>query len=80
MDDDLKISKVEYLSNHWSDHTQIQNVCSGNITEFKSTSNTDNLKQKISATNLTLFWSLNCGDQTKVNKASNEDKLQWKTT
>ena len=26
MEDDLKIWKVEYLSNHWSDRTQILNL------------------------------------------------------
>ena len=28
IEDDLEIIKVEYLSNHWCDHTQISFVCS----------------------------------------------------
>ena len=33
MEDDLKISKVEYLSNHWTDLTQIENLSLGDETE-----------------------------------------------
>jgi hypothetical protein len=29
MEEDLKILKVEYLSNHWSDRPQILNLSSG---------------------------------------------------
>ena len=59
-DDDLKIFKVEYLSNHWSDLPQILNLRSGDQTKikkmlkFKTTSNgrwpQKNLKLNISAT------------------------------
>ena len=33
MEDDLKILKVEYLSNHWSDLPQILNLSSGDQTK-----------------------------------------------
>jgi hypothetical protein len=43
MEDDIKISKVEYLRNHWSDLPQILNLISGDQTwkmlEMKTTSN-----------------------------------------
>ena len=35
MEDDLKIIKVEYLSNHWSDLLQILNLCRGDQTKIK---------------------------------------------
>jgi hypothetical protein len=34
MEDDLKISKVEYLSNHWLDRTQILNLNLGDQTKL----------------------------------------------
>ena len=34
MEDDLKILKVEYISNHSSDHPQILNKSSGDQTEI----------------------------------------------
>ena len=37
MEDDLHKMKVEYLSNHWSDLTQIWNICLGNQTEYQNT-------------------------------------------
>ena len=42
MEDDLKILKVEYLSNHWSDLPQILNLSSGTkpkMLKMKTTSN-----------------------------------------
>ena len=44
MEEDLKISKVEYLSNHWSDFPQILNISSGEQTHIKNAWNEDNLK------------------------------------
>jgi hypothetical protein len=35
MEDDLKILKVEYLSNHWSDLLQISNLSYGDQTQIK---------------------------------------------
>ena len=35
MEDDLKILKVEYLSNHWSDFSQILNLRSGDQTKIE---------------------------------------------
>ena len=43
MEDDLKILKVEYLSNHWSDFPQILNLSSGDQTKIKNTQNEDDL-------------------------------------
>jgi hypothetical protein len=36
MEDNLKIEKVEYLSNHWLDLTQILNLSSGDQTKIKN--------------------------------------------
>ena len=35
MEEDLKIFKVEYLSNHWTDFTQILNLSLGDKTKIK---------------------------------------------
>jgi hypothetical protein len=35
MEDDLKLLKVQYLSNHWLDHTQIYNLVFGDQTTSK---------------------------------------------
>jgi hypothetical protein len=58
MEDDLKILKVEYLSNHWSDFPQILNLSSGyqtkiKILKTKTTSKYQNLN--ISATTDQIF-------------------------
>ena len=36
IEDDLKILKVEYLSNHWSDWPQILNLSLGDQTKIKN--------------------------------------------
>ena len=46
MEDDLKILKVEYLVNHWSDFPQILNLSSGDQTKIKNTQNKDDLQWK----------------------------------
>ena len=46
MEDDLKILKVEYLSNHWSDFPQISNISLGDQTKIKNTQNEDDLQWK----------------------------------
>ena len=43
MEDDLKILKVEYLSNHWSDLPQILNLSSGEQPKIKNAWNEDDL-------------------------------------
>ena len=43
MEEDLKILKVEYLSNHSSDTPQILNLSSGDQTKIKNAWNEDNL-------------------------------------
>ena len=59
MEDDLKIFKAKYLSNHWLDFTQILNSSLGDQLKLKITWNEDDLqwkttskylKQNISAT------------------------------
>ena len=42
MEDDLKILKVEYLSNNWSDLPQIWNLSSGDQTKMENAPNEDN--------------------------------------
>ena len=42
MEDDLKISKVEYLSNHLLDHTQILNLNLGHQSKVIKYFNEDN--------------------------------------
>jgi hypothetical protein len=44
MEDDLKIFKVEYLSNHWLDLPQISNLSLGDQTKIKNTWNEDDLQ------------------------------------
>ena len=46
MEDDLKLLKVEYLSNHWPDLPQILNFSSGDQTEIKNTWNEDDIELK----------------------------------
>ena len=46
MEDDLKILKVEYLSNHSSDPPQILNLSSGDQTKIKNAWNEDDLQWK----------------------------------
>ena len=44
MEEDLKILKVVYLSNHWSDFPQIWNLSLGYQTKIKYTWNEDDLQ------------------------------------
>ena len=46
MEDDLKILKVEYLSNHLLDHTQILNLSWDNQTIYLNPQNEDDLQWK----------------------------------
>ena len=46
MEEDLKILKVEYLSNHWSDFPQISNLSLGDQTKIKNAWNKDDLQWK----------------------------------
>ena len=45
MKDDLKILKVEYLSNYWSDFPKILNLSLVEQTHIKNTQHEDNLQQ-----------------------------------
>jgi hypothetical protein len=89
MEDNLKISRVEYLSNHSSNLSQILNLSLGDKTKIKSAWNEDDLNWKttskykklnMSATDLPQILNLSSGDQTKIKNAWYEDNLQWKTT
>ena len=46
MEDNLKILKLEYLSNHLSDFPQILSLSLGNQTKLKNTQNEDNFQWK----------------------------------
>ena len=46
MEEDLKIFKVEFLSNHWSDLPQILNLCWGEQSKLEITYNEDDLQWK----------------------------------
>ena len=55
MEDDLKILKIEYLSNHWSDFPQILNLSSRDQTKIR---NPQNIKRWISQQPLTGSFSI----------------------
>ena len=63
MEEDLKILKFEFLSNHWSDFPQILNLSLWDQTKIKNAENKDDLKKFkliISATTdqiFILFWT-----------------------
>ena len=72
MEDDLKILKVEYLSNHLSDLPQILNLSWGNQTKLDIVWNEDKLTI-IKVEYISFHWSylpqilnLSLGDQTKI--------------
>ena len=44
MEEDLKILKVEYFSNHWSDFPQILDLSSADQTKTKSPQKEDDLQ------------------------------------
>ena len=88
MEEDLKILKVVYLSNHWSDFPQILNLSLGDQTKIEKC-----LKERwppmeedlkiLKVEYLSNHWSdfpqilnLSSGDQTKIKNAWNEDNLQ----
>jgi hypothetical protein len=86
MKDNLKILKVEYLTNHWSDLPQIIDLSSGDqiklkILEMKTTSNgrwPQNIKSWISQQPLIRSSSnleLSSGDQIQIKNAWNKDDL-----
>jgi hypothetical protein len=79
MEDDLKISKVEYLSNRLYDHTQILNLDDQSkvfkyfkILKMEYISN--HLLDPTQMLNLSLYV------QKIFCKSLNKDDLQWKTT
>ena len=50
MEDNIKILKVEYLNNHWSDLTQILNLSLGDHTKLKISWNEDYIQRKRTST------------------------------
>ena len=91
MEDNLKILKVEYLSNHWPDLSQILNLSIGNWTKITCLNGRRPpveeepkvLKLEYLSNNRSGFpqiWDLSSEDQTKIQNALNEDNLQWKTS
>ena len=46
MEDDLKMLKVEYLRNHWSDLPKILSLGLGDLTKIKNSWNEDDLQWK----------------------------------
>ena len=81
MEDDLKILKVEYLSNHWLDFTQIWNLGLRDQTKlykcFKWRRPPMEDHRKILRVEylsnhwleLTKIWNLRCADQTRLYKS-----------
>ena len=49
-EDDLKILKVKYISNHWSDFPQILKLKLKEQTKIKNASNEDDLQWKTTST------------------------------
>ena len=91
MEDNLKILKVEYLSNHSLDPPQILNLSSEDQTKqkylkWRRPPMEDDLKiLKVEYLSNHSFdppqiLNLSSGDQTKIKNAWNEDDLQWKMT
>ena len=60
MKDDFKVLKTEYLSNHWSDLTQILNFSSGDQTRIINTWNEDDLQWKMTSK----YFNLNISETT----------------
>ena len=86
MEDDLKILKVEILSKHFLDHTQMLNLSLDDLTIFYKYLNEDYLKilkMEYLSNHLLdhdLILNLSFDDQTLFYESLNEDDLQWKTT
>ena len=63
MEDDLKLLKVEYLSNHFLDHTQILNLDDQTIflksSKWRRTPMKDNLKNQKWNITTTTVWIVN---------------------
>ena len=79
MEEDLKILKVLYISNHWSDYPQILNLSLGYQTKTKYAWNKYDLKT-LKVELLSNHWSdlpqilnLSLGNWTKITNAWKED-------
>ena len=87
MEEDLKISNVEYLSNHWLHLTKILNIILGDqkklYKSFKWIQMEDDVKilkgefHINQLLDLSQIWSLLWGAHIKCYKTSNCDDLKW---
>ena len=59
MEDDLKTLEVQYLSNHWLDHTQIYNLVFGDQTKLNKCFKKTTKKNSKYIKNLSNHW-LDC--------------------
>ena len=81
MEDDLKILKVEYLSNHWSDLPQILNLGWGDQTKIEISWNEDDLQWKTSKVE---YFSNHLSDHATILNLSRDDQtifykfLKWR--
>ena len=80
MEDDLKILKVEYLTNHWLDFPQILNLSLWwpPIEDDLKISKVEYLSKHWLDLHQISNWSSE--DQTEIQNTLNEDDLKWKTT
>ena len=92
MEDNLKILKEEYISNHLLDSTQILNLCLDDLTilykSFKwrwppmevnlKILKVEYIRNPVQDHTQVLNWSLD--DQTLFLDSQNEDDLRWKAT
>ena len=60
MEDDLKILKLEYISNHWLDFPQILNLGLGDQTKIKNAWKEDDYQWKKTSK----YWKLNISETT----------------
>ena len=77
MEDGLKVLKVEYLSNHWSDLFQISSLISGDHTKIKNAWNEDNSNERRPQTLKVKYLSNHWSDLPQiVNVSLNYPKLK----
>ena len=86
MEEDLKILKVEYLSNHWLDFSQISNLSLGDQTKIKNAWNKDDLQWKMTSKEDDLkilkveYLSNHWSDFTQISNLSLGDQAKFKNT
>ena len=80
MEDDLKILKVEYLSNYWSDFPQILNLSLGEQTKITNSWKEDDLQWKMTSDYKKLNISATSTDFPQISKLSLGDQTKTKRT